>query len=657
MADDNVTHLRPVDQLARDLDQAPLADGAGGGAGAPPKDPPRPSGGPGDSGKGRAPKPEKEHLPAARKNSDRPPGEIWKGCPVTPLGFNDDRVYLIDVHGQMKTLVKIDIQSIAKLFGNRQHLLWHRYPTFARGSDKPQPMRFDATTAASDIISACADKGMFDPVGTVRGVGAWADDDGNLIYHCGDVLLLGDREIPPSAMGGKIYPAAPPIPHPAIKVTDPGPMPHIREEVESWRWRRGDLDAQIAIGMICCMILGGALEWRPSFWITGGKATGKSRLQRLIMLLMGGEKGLLKAENATAASISNFLRLSTLPVALDELEPGDQGSPKEKAIIELMRIASSGGRRIRSNPDQSTTETVIRSTFIASSILIPGALKPQDRSRLIILDLDPFPEGHETPPPLRADKWHGRGHALKRILIDRWATWAARLECWRMGLALKGVDGRNGDNWATVLAMADMAENADLPAPEAVAGWAVKVAKAIRNDLTEIGSDADDVITWLLTQMIDPMRKGQAHTIATWLKVAAQRPGAARRLFGDDAFANDADRAKTANRYLAPFGLRVIGSVEEPVLFVATKQMAGLKTLFEKSDWAGGAWTQSLQRVPGAKASTASRYLEGIQTRGSEIPFASIPGLMALDSEDGGLVPAPAPVAGGDTGDQQEDHY
>lgn len=655
MADENVHPLRPVDRLARDLDEAPIAGADGAGGGAPPNDPPKPppAGGDGDKGRGGG-KPEKERLPAARKNSERPPGEIWKGCPVTPLGFNDDRVYLIDVHGQLKTLVKIDIQSVAKLFGNRQHLLWHRYPTFARGSDKPQPMRFDATTAASDIIAACADKGMFDPVGTVRGVGAWTDDDGNLIYHCGDVLLIGDQQLPPSAMGGRIYPASPPIPHPAIRVADPGPMPAIREELETWRWRRADLDVQIAIGMICCMILGGAFDWRPNFWITGGKSTGKSRLQRLIMLLMGGEKGLLRAENATAASISNFLRLSTLPVALDELEPGDQGSAKEKAIIELMRIASSGGRRIRSNPDQSTTETVIRSTFLASSILIPGALKPQDRSRIIILDLDPFPEGTDPPPPLRAETWHKRGHALKRILIDRWPGWAERLDRWRVGLAAKGVDGRNGDNWATVLAMADMAENPDQPAPEAVAGWATKVAKAIRNDLADIGSDADDVVTWLLTQMIDPMRRGQAHTIAAWLKIAAQRPAAARRIFGGDSMLSDAEQARVANRYLAAYGLRVIGSAEEPVLFVATKQMAGLKALFEKSDWAGGAWTQSLQRVTGAKASSASRYLEGIQTRGSEIPFASLPGLMALDGEDGGIVPAPPP--GGEAGDQPEEH-
>ncbi|WP_157971229.1 hypothetical protein [Pseudogemmobacter bohemicus] len=149
---------------------------------------------------------------------------------------------------------------------------------------------------------------------------------------------------------------------------------------------------------------------------------------------------------------------------------------------------------------------------------------------------------------------------------------------------------------------------------------------------SEIGLDADDVITWLLTQIIDPMRKGQSHTIATWLKVAGQRPGAARRLFGEDAFAGDADRAKIANRYLAAYGLRVIGSAEAPVLFVATKQMAGLKALFEKSDWAGGAWTQSLQRVPGAAASTTSRYLEGIQTRGLEIPFQSMPSLMVKDT-------------------------
>ncbi|HMO07044.1 MAG TPA: hypothetical protein PKD10_05270 [Paracoccaceae bacterium] len=619
--------LRPVDALAAELDDPPLAAEPGPGA------------------TGAAPPPDSATPPPRRP--DRPRGEIWKDCPVRALGVNGGTSYFLDVLGQLRAIAKLEKQTIAHLFGHRIPALSWQFPQLTKDGS-PRIGRFDGEMAAHTMIQACAERGLFDPEGAVRGAGAWAGDDGGLIYHTGDRLLIGAEEHPPGERGGLIYPAQAPVPPPAA-AGGPDPVQAIEDEIETWRWRRPDLDPVAVLGMFGCMMLGGALEWRPNFWVTGGRATGKSRLHQFIKHLMGGERGILRAENATAASIANILRMSTLPVALDELEPGDGGSAKEKTIVELMRIASSGGRRLRSSPDQKTTETIIRSTFLASSILIPGVLKAQDRSRIIVLDLDPFPEGTPAPGALRADAWRRRGAALKRLLIDRWPTWAQRLDLWREALAAQRIDGRAADNWATILAMADMARHAHLPAADVLDGWAAKAGRHIRADLGDVGSDADDVVTWLLSQQIDPMRRGQQFTIGAWLRAAGWRPRAGRRIFGGENDYEDdrarEDHSRAANRLLAAYGLRVLGTAAEPVLFVARQPLSGLRGLFRDSDWAGGAWTQSLLRLPGARPSKASRYLEGVQTRGTEVPFHAIPGLMALDSGEEAAVETPAAPA------------
>ena len=441
---------------------------------------------------------------------------------------------------------------------------------------------------------------------------------------------------------GRIYPAYPPVPSPAATGGAGDAVAVIADELATWNWRRPDVDPEITLGFVGCMMMGGALDWRPHGWITGSKSTGKSRFQSLLSHLNGGEKGLLRSENATAAAIANILRMSTLPVALDELEPDAHNSAKATQIIELMRIASSGGRRIRSSPDQTASETIIRSTFLASSIIIPGVLKAQDRSRILILDLHEFPPGSPTPPPLRSEVWRKRGAVLKRLLIDRWPTWAARLELWREALAAHKIDGRNGDNWATILAMADMARHPDLPSAEVTAGWAAKLARWVLADMAEIGGDSDDVVTWLLSKQIDPMRRGQQHTIGAWLKAAGQRPDAGKRIFGSDSLQDERDHAKLANRHLTPFGMRVVGTATEPVLFIAYKPIQGLVDLFAGSDWAGGAWKQSLERIKEAKPHPSPLYFDGVQTRGTAVPFASIPGLMALDGRDPVAEVAPA---------------
>ena len=628
--------IRPLDALAADLDAAAEA-------GEPPI-PPNPAPG-ADPGPDAMP-PAEPGGPASR---DRPRGEIWKGSPVRPMGVNGAVYWYLDVHGQLRGLTKHDAQNIMMLFGRQiPKLCWHFPKWVGEGEDrKRKPDHFDHQTATVAMIQACSEQGLFDPEGAVRGVGAWEDDDGNLVYHTGDHLWVAGERRETGGHDRRIYPAAPAIPHPAETVKDPVAIVRaLHDTVSTWSWDRPDLDPFIVMGLFGVQAMGGALAWRPAFWVSGGAGSGKSALQKLMLLLHGGERGLIQSTDATARGIASLLGQSTLPVALDELEPGDAGSTKERAIIETARVAASGGRWARGSSDQKGSTGQLRSTFLFSSILVPGVLKTQDLQRIILLSLNPLAPG-SIPPDLRAETWRGRGAALKRLIIDRWATWGQRLELWREACAAQGVTGRDADNWATTLAMAQMIQSAEMPQADDLTGWCTKAAKAIRSSRSEAGNDADEVLMHLMTQRIDVFRKGQMYTVAQWLMVAAGAPDAPGGLL--DGYATDdagrEARAKTANQLIAPYMLRIIREAgQEPRLFVGNAKAQPILDLFRDTQWAGGAWSQSLGRVKGARPSAVSRTLAGVASRGVEVPLSSMPGLAAFpaDRASGTVHPHPA---------------
>lgn len=616
-------HLKPVAgglvELGRQLKDAPVV--------AEPRQPDPPDG-PMPASDGSKP-----------RKPGRPKGEIWDGCPVKPLGVNGEISWYLDRHGQLRGIDNHTAQKILHVFGDKIGALCLNFPTYDKSGNRRQN-RFDQTAASMAMIAACSERGLFNPDGAVRGVGAWKNDEGGLIYHTGASLITGDGSAEPGEIDGKIYPAYPPIPSPALTAGRTDAAEAILAQAQTWNFARPDVDPMLTLGMVGCQAFGGALDWRPAFWFTGDKASGKSTLQDWIRWLHG-DNGLIQSNDPTKSGITSRLGHSSLPVALDELEPGDEGSSRERDIITLARVASSGGQWLRGTADQKGASGNVYSTFMFSSILIPGTMGAADRSRLIILNL--FPPPADAPKPaIDPRTWKARGAALKRLLIDRWPTWAERLQLWRAALASHDLTGRNGDNWATVMAMADMALQADLPAADHLDTWARRLAFAARAETSEIGSNAEDMLQHLIGQPFDVFRRGELWNVSHWLMVAAELPGAPHELVAVDGGLNDAvaraEAAKRANEKLAKLGLRVKGTGASAELFVPNKPIPGLCKLFEHSQWANGVWSQAARRVPGAQVTENPLRLAGQATRGVYIPFTSIAGMLSLPMDR----PAPA---------------
>jgi hypothetical protein len=108
--------------------------------------------------------------------------------------------YFLDFAGQL-----IDLGSefrkgeLMALFGTRMGWLdtfWPQWKKVGERDGEPQFEKdgFSQKFAQQGLIMACSKRGLFDPKGKVRGRGAHRGDGGELVLHCGDVVLVGGRK-------------------------------------------------------------------------------------------------------------------------------------------------------------------------------------------------------------------------------------------------------------------------------------------------------------------------------------------------------------------------------------------------------------------------------------------------------------------------------
>ncbi len=553
-------------------------------------------------------------------------GGMPDGCPVVPLGVKGDVSFYLDANRQMIALKPKDHSrtGIVQLFGRYKDLLYEHWPRTKMVDGEVLVIGWRPELIGELLQAESATAGVWDPTEKVRGRGAWRGQDGELILHCGDRILMGR---PPAAETGvgkwhkpglvqsQVYPAGPPLYRPAeasAPAGDEGPGATLYRLLRSWNWERGGLDARLLLGWITAAMIAGALKWRPAVWLTGGRGTGKSTLHDVLGYLLG--DGLVAVADGSPAGIWQKLKHDSLPVALDELEAEEDGR-KAQALVRLARAAASGAMILRGGSDHQATSFVARSAFLFSSILIPP-LQGQDRSRLAILELGEL--GDALPPKLDGGTLRELGRQLLRRMLDGWHRFDQTLERWRAELTAAGHSARGADQFGTLLTAADLALYDELPDSDSIA----EIVDALKaSSLSEIDDDIRDEFRardHLLSQVIDPWKSGERRTLAEWIH-RAERP--IKALQGSE------DREQ-AQRILAIYGIKVQWNHGKAFVAIAN-QHSGLAALFERSHWAGrsgtsGVWMQAFRRLPGAERSKGAVRFGAFTARATLVPVEAM---------------------------------
>jgi hypothetical protein len=515
-------------------------------------------------------------------------------CPVTPLGKKRGTFFFLTPDCELIDLDagKFGQSHLDALFApNSAYLM----AMWGASSAKNSAKRIKYEGVRRNLMDACARRGVFDPADKVRGRGAWKNADGALVLHQGDHILIDGASVAPGCHGDFVYPARPKL-APALGDGAGEAREAARQLLtwlECWPWRRGALDARLALGWIVASLMGAAIDWRPQVMLTGDSGMGKSTLQHLLKSVM--RDRLLDVADASAAGLYQTLGYDALGVAFDEFENEDDA--KGAAVLRLARLASSGGRVTRGGADGVPTNYQARGAFLFSAIN-PPAMRPAEQNRTTILALRKPADGAKPPLILAADA-NDIGRRLIARIVHMWRFWPERLDYYRAQLAALKHSNRGQDQFGTLLAAADIALHEEDPSADE---WS-EISEAL--DPMAMGETAGALPNW---------RRCLNHVLAyqpdQWRSNANKQIGGLLMAYADQAGEHPPQRS-WVQKELPNMGLALVrleaaefDGDESGVDYLGfAPRHPGLAKVFEATDWsarrgADGAWINALAQAP-----------------------------------------------------------
>lgn len=526
-------------------------------------------------------------------------------CPFRVVGRDvDGVVYCVTATGHLRQVTRFDDITLADLAAPLTNDAMHAWPAWSKPKVEknedgeatiipPRVVRLETKTAARAIINEAARLPDFSPKDQHRGRGGWENKNQEFLWHSGKYLWKseGSRLIAsdPTLYDGFLYTRQRPSIEPWRQSvsTEESPAQRIIQDLKTWKWARPYLDPVLTLGWIVTAFMGGALKARPIIFTTGGAGVGKSTLHELIKNVLDG--AVLSTVETTAAGIYQQVKQDSLPIMVDELE-SKAGSNKAQSVIELARVAYTGGDILRGGQDHDGTTFTMRSAFMFSAIN-PPPMKTQDKTRMAVMNLSALDKtdgiGRKMNVSLDTD-----GRMILRQIMDGWKDFNARLmpSYWDV-LRGQGLDSRAIDTFGTLLAAAELVIgekgmiDCGLPVnDDEHLGQLIMSATALER--AERVDNWHACLSHLMQSTIDAWKGGEKQTVGGVLEL----------LRATDArldLTNARERLACAN-----LGLRDRGSPVHGYCLAIPKDGPMLKKIYAGEIWQDSVWWDALQQAP-----------------------------------------------------------
>lgn len=405
------------------------------------------------------------------------PGQ-WIGAPFDNMPPNccidvigrdaEGVVYCKGATGLLHRIERWDMPALTNLFAPRLNSLMYWWPGFGKKkitdpetgetTEKLVVNRVERDKCMMAIINEAARRPLFDPNRQHRGTGGWQDGQGHFVWHAGGWLWRHDgkklEKARPALHDGFLYTrqAATIDPWQESVSIEESPARRLLDDLRTWNWQRPYLDPLLVIGWIATAFMGGALKARPIIFTTGGAGVGKSRLHELVRSALDGV--VVTSVNTTAAGIYQRVKQDSRPVMVDELE-NKAGSTRAESVIELARVAYTGGDISRGGQDHEATTFTARNSFFFSAI-IPPPMGAQDKTRMAMLNLNALDRPGRSGRDMQL-KPETDGRMLLRQVMDGWQDFQGRLlPDYASILGEHGLSARAIDTYGTLLAAAQL---------------------------------------------------------------------------------------------------------------------------------------------------------------------------------------------------------
>jgi hypothetical protein len=394
------------------------------------------------------------HGPAARSIS-RAMRSTSRSCPATARSrrsASQAEILLPRLRGQLIELgSEFRKGELMALFGTRMGWLDTFWPQWKKVGERGERPMFEKD-GFSQKGAAGADHGLlearlFDPKGKVRGRGAHRGDDGELVLHCGDAVLVGGRK---GVKGDRALKSAwfKSGAGRRLRLSDAAGAPRPDEEPASVASagksspasKRGTGSGARSPRICCCAGWRGAARRRaahPPAWLDRRPVgRGQDDAAAIPAELMG-DWGVF-TEDATEAGVRQLLDQDTLAVMFDEIE-----AEADNRDVVMRSCAWRGSlirarRALRGSSDHQAKQFVARSCFLFSSIH-HHELPAQDRNRIAILQLSRrSPRTRRNSCPAAGREW---GDQLRRRLIEQWPRFDATLAAYQPKCSPRAIRG------------------------------------------------------------------------------------------------------------------------------------------------------------------------------------------------------------------------
>ncbi len=558
-----------------------------------------------------APPPKPPHEPPGPPGDD----EMLASCPVQPLGHRKGIHFYISSKGEVRELRESQhrFNNIVALFGGETEWLFKYFPK----KNDDTVVGWHLGKAVTWLVRQCAQRGLFDPSQGIRGPGVWRGPEKQLITHCGDAIFDGENWRGAGCeIDGVHYPAYPAEPRPDFtRPASAEDAAYLHDHLGMWAWRNPPGATRLVHGWMMCAMICGALHWRPHVWISGDIATGKSALERLLTAGLGGARAIWRASDTTDAGIRMGLDGAAKAVLLDEIEP-KAGSNKVQRVVELARLASTDeqGAVVRGSVEGLARAWHMRGCFYFTSV-IHAPLRPADRKRICVIDLDPLPASDDIGAVRQVllearERVRLMAPGLRARMILGWARFNENMATYDLAMGGLGQSARHADQLGTILAAHDTALYDEPVSLEHALGRIEGIG--IENYIA--GADESAHADCL------------SHLLSTTLSVDFVTGGTARMTIGEiaaKAFDTDSYQAELRRNGLAT------REVKGRRFLLVARRHRGLSDIFAGTDWEGGAWSQLFARLKSAEGALAETPRQMVSFAGAKeravwIPFEMI---------------------------------
>lgn len=524
-------------------------------------------------------------------------------CPVKVIGQDAEGViWCRNATGDLRAIGKWDMAMIANLFAPCINYAFWAWPalgivkkTDAATGEVTETLvvkRVERDKLFTCLANEASKKPLFDPNKQHRGRGGWTTSSNDFLWHSGKHLWKSTgttlHHVPPQDVDGFLYTRQPLTIEPWSGAIAPeeSPAQRILEDLRTWNFERSYLDPLLVMGFIVTSMMGGALKARPIIFTVGGAGVGKSTLHELMKHVLDGV--IYSFVDTTAAGIYQKMKHDALPVMVDELE-NKPGSAKAQSVIDLARVAYTGGEIGRGGQDHEGVTFKMHSSFFFSAIN-PPPMTVADRTRMAILSLS----------RLSTEKGVGRkvvvksetdGRMILRQIMDGWKTFSDVLQPkWWNILAGQGLDSRAIDTYGTLLAAAELVlgeqamEDCGLPVRDADMLGAI-IGAATAPDRAEHLDNWHKCVNRLFASSIDNWREGAKPSVGGVMQELATA-----NIHLDDA----RKRLELVN--LSARGKGDLGDPGCGPYLAIPPDGPQLLKLFAGSDWERGGWNIALKQ-------------------------------------------------------------